>query len=408
MSREEGSRLRVLSLTCSYPTRQEGGRGSFVRARLLALAERTDLGIVAPVGWIRWGASGVWRFFGSHPEIVEDGGVRVRHPRWLYPPSRGWINGPLLFLQLLPLCRALRRRRPWDILEAAFGHPEGVAAALLTRVLGGRLAITLRGSELEHAGHRLRRRALGWALRRADLVIALSRELQELAVGLGVARSRTVRSLNGVDASLFRRGGRRAARRRLGLGSDLRIVLSAGHLIRLKGAHDLLQAMEGLFPAEPSLRLALAGDTGHHGASFARDLRLRARRSEHCGRIRFLGELSQRDLALWMSAADLFCLPSHREGCPNVVREALACGLPVVATRVGAVEDLVPSEDLGRVVPPGDPCALAAALRSALEAHWDREAIAAWGRSRDWGRVASELEDALAGCVARPPQGCRA
>ena len=106
-----------------------------------------------------------------------------------------------------------------------------------------------------------------------------------------------------------------------------------------------------------------------------------------------------------MRAADAFCLASRREGCPNVVLEALACGLPVVATRVGAVPEVVPSERYGVVVPADDAAALAAALERALATEWDRDAIAAWGRSRSWGRVAEELGEIFEGVAADAAAG---
>jgi glycosyltransferase involved in cell wall biosynthesis len=87
----------------------------------------------------------------------------------------------------------------------------------------------------------------------------------------------------------------------------------------------------------------------------------------------------------------VFCLASAREGWPNVVHEAHACGTPVVATNVGGVPEMIPSENFGLVVPPNDPAALHAALKQALSRQWDRGAIAAWGQARSWRQVAAEV-----------------
>jgi glycosyltransferase involved in cell wall biosynthesis len=92
-----------------------------------------------------------------------------------------------------------------------------------------------------------------------------------------------------------------------------------------------------------------------------------------------------------MAAADLFCLASSREGWPNVVNESLACGLPVVATDVGAIPEMIPSEQYGLIVPPDNAVALQNALREALGRNWDRSAIADWGQSRSWAQVAREV-----------------
>ena len=94
-----------------------------------------------------------------------------------------------------------------------------------------------------------------------------------------------------------------------------------------------------------------------------------------------------------MAAADLVTLPSYMEGCPNVILEALACGRPVVATHVGGIPEIM-NDECGRLVPPRDSGALAAALASVLDSTWDAKAISAqWGRS--WEVVASELTEIL-------------
>ena len=108
-------------------------------------------------------------------------------------------------------------------------------------------------------------------------------------------------------------------------------------------------------------------------------------------RVRFLGHLQPAALARLMSAADVFCLASSREGWPNVLHEALACGTPVVAADVGAVPEMIPSEALGIMVAPDDIQALETGLRKALAHPWDRAAIARWGQTRSWQQVAAEV-----------------
>jgi glycosyltransferase involved in cell wall biosynthesis len=383
--------IRVLSLSCVYPTVVEPCRGLFVRSRLQALAGHAQVRVVAPVGLIQWGAGGARCFGAANPSRRIDGGIVVHHPRWLYPPNAGWLNGPLLFLQLLPLLARLRQHFRWEIIDAHYGHPEGVAAALCATAFRCRLVVTVRGSELAHARHRTRRLLLSWCLRRADRVIVLSKELRDLVVQLGVLAERVVLVPNGVDGDLFFPKARDETRERLGLDRRLRIVLSAGRLVAEKGHRYVLDAMRCLMNADPDLRLAVVGGPGREGSAFERELRLQLDAPGWCGRVFVLGEISQVELAEWMNASDLFCLGSLREGFPNVVLEALACGLPVVATRVGATPALLPSEEFGFLVPPGDPVALQDSLRRALAREWNRETISVWGRSRSWRQVGEEV-----------------
>jgi glycosyltransferase involved in cell wall biosynthesis len=86
----------------------------------------------------------------------------------------------------------------------------------------------------------------------------------------------------------------------------------------------------------------------------------------------------------------VICLASHREGCPNVVVEALACGLPVVAADVGGVHELV-KQNCGRLVSPPTAENFAAEIRAALSAVWKREEIAGFGGARSWQKVAAEV-----------------
>jgi glycosyltransferase involved in cell wall biosynthesis len=122
-------------------------------------------------------------------------------------------------------------------------------------------------------------------------------------------------------------------------------------------------------------------------------------------RVRFLGQVSSSVLPELMSAADVFCLASNREGWPNVVHEAMGCGTPVVAANVGGVADMVPSESYGFVVPVNDPAALREALDKALSRTWDHDAISAWAASRSWENVAREVVEEFAAVLGRSGPG---
>ena len=97
-------------------------------------------------------------------------------------------------------------------------------------------------------------------------------------------------------------------------------------------------------------------------------------------------------VARWLAAADVFAFPSYAEGCPNVVIEALNCGIPVVATTVGGIPELVGSHN-GILVPPRDVFSLVEALRTALSTKWDPYAIAERA-NRSWDHVAQEVFEA--------------
>jgi len=110
------------------------------------------------------------------------------------------------------------------------------------------------------------------------------------------------------------------------------------------------------------------------------------------------------EVPVWMGACDLLTLPSHHEGTPNVLLEALASGRRVVATRVGGIPDVVHRPELGALVPVGDADALAAALGEELARPYDASAVAALGARGGWDESAARLQDSLArACRAAVP-----
>jgi teichuronic acid biosynthesis glycosyltransferase TuaC len=385
--------IKVLSLSTNYPRPTEKGRGLFVRSRLQHLGKLLPVRVVSPVAWIDYAAKEV---MGGYPSPrLKDGSVEVFYPRWFYPPHGGVVNAWFLAARMLPFLRRVRQEFPFSVIDAHFGHPEGVAAALIATVTGVPFTVTLRGSEVLHAASRGRRRWMGWALRRAARVITVAESLRRFAIGLGVDPERVRTIPNGVDADVFHPRPRASVREKLQTPADRPVILTAGHLIELKGHHRAVRALAELHRKGRVAELWIAGGAGR-AASFEKEILREVRDHGLEESVRFLGALSQEELAAHMSAADVFCLASSREGWPNVVHEALACGTPVVATNVGGVEDMLPAREYGIVVPPADQAELTAALGCAVGQPWNREAIAAWGRSRSWTTVAAETADILA------------
>jgi glycosyltransferase involved in cell wall biosynthesis len=117
-----------------------------------------------------------------------------------------------------------------------------------------------------------------------------------------------------------------------------------------------------------------------------------------------LGALPPAQVADWLRSADVFALPTSREGCCNALLEALACGLPAVTTPVGDNAVYVDPPRNGLLVPVADPAALAQAVSAALERTWDRPAIAAGMSARGWAGVARAVLDFFAERLQVPQQ----
>jgi len=381
--------VRILSLSCVYPNPGEPGLGVFVRSRLQHLAALAELKIIAPVALLDYGSMPE-RFTAVRgvPRRRWDGDIEVFHPRWIYTPF--WGSVPCLFLRLLPVLLRIRKCFPFQVLDAHFGYPEGVVACLLTRIVQLPFTVTLRGSETMHAKYSSRRLLMRWSLRRAGRVIAVSERLRDFAISLGVDACRVTTIPNGIDGAMFSMRSKSECRKNFGIPQEARAVLSAGLLIERKGHHHVIRALRALRHQGVNAELWIVGSSGREDR-FERSIRTIVSDLQLSGVVHFLGHVRQETLAELMSAVDILCLASNREGWPNVVHEALACGTPVVATNVGAIPALIQSEEYGLIVPVDDQIALLEALMTALRKTWNRELISAWGRSRTWVAVAAEV-----------------
>jgi glycosyltransferase involved in cell wall biosynthesis len=391
----------VLLFSTVFPNASQPHHGIFVRERMRGLPDDLEVVVVAPTPWFPF-ASGLRP--GFRPEVPAEeshDGVRVLHPRFLsFPGILKCLDGLLLFLSTLPALWRLRRELPFDVIDAHFVYPEGLAAVLAGRLLRVPVVLTERGMLPLLAPYRLRRPQLRFALRRATRVIAVSESLRQDSQRL--VPEAAVRVIeNGIDPQVFHPIDRVEARRALGLAKYGPLLVSVGTLARRKGFHLVLEAMASLRRRYPRLRFVLVGSDGPEGAMEA-ELRQLAARLELGDQVVFAGSRGRDELALWYSAADVFVLASAHEGCPNVVLEALACGTPVVATPVGNVPELVAGPEVGLLVDREVP-ALARGIAAALDRTWDRERICDRIASRTWRAVGREVAEEIRAAVGRPP-----
>jgi teichuronic acid biosynthesis glycosyltransferase TuaC len=402
--RSGSEKLRVLLFSTVFPNAAQPHHGVFVRERMRGLPADVEVRVVAPTPWFPFVAGLRPGFRPEVPREEVQDGVQVLHPRFLsFPGLFKCLDGLLMFLSALPTVIRLRRDFRFEMIDAHFVYPEGLAAALLGLVLRVPVTITLRGMLPLLVPFRLRRPQLRFALRRAARVIAVSESLKRDAVALGVPAEKVRVIENGIDPALFRPVDRVEARRSLGLPKYGPLLVSVGTLAPRKGFHLVMEAMAKLKRRWPTLRFAILGGDGPEGAMGA-ELRQLATRLRIEDRVIFAGPRRREELAAWYGAADLFVLATAHEGCPNVVLESLACGTPVVATPVGNIPELLDSPEVGLVVERTVE-ALAAGLDEALERGWDRDRVRARVADRTWEVVgreqAEELRAAAAGRAAR-------
>lgn len=380
--------MKILVLTNLFPTPWDPRRGTFNRQQFQRLGQRHRVDVLTAVDFRE--RRGPRAASGVH-------GLGEDCFTFYHPPGIGRFLNALCFFACVmwQRGRALRAAR-YDVLLASWAFPDAVAGGWVARLLGIPYVVKVHGSDLNvQAAARLRRMQIRPALRDADAVVAVSGALATRAIALG-ARADTVETLyNGVDTALFHPGNRDEARERLGLPAQGRIVLFVGNLKAGKGCLDLLDAFAQVARVHNDVCLVFVGDGAERHA-----LPRRATALGCASALRMIGAVDHAATADWFRAADLLCLPSHNEGVPNVVLEAMACGTPVVATRVGGIPEVLPAH-AGSLVAPHRPDALAVALCDTLARPFDTVAIAAHAARFRWDDNIDRLDRVLLNAVAR-------
>ena len=303
------------------------------------------------------------------------------------------LNGLVCAHHVLPY---LERFKP-DLILSYYVYPEGYAALSAGKRLGVPVILGAIGSDINRIPDRITAWLTRKALREASFVLTVSEHLRDQVVKLGAAPVRTRAVRNGCDTSVFRLADRAEARTALGLDTESEVVVFVGRIAAIKGLRELVAAVMRLRVSHPRLQLFCIGE----GALQA-ELEAGAIDADLADRIHFLGQRDSLEVASWLAASNVFCLPSYAEGCPNSVIEALACGRPVVATNVGGIPELVDSES-GILVAPRDSDALAEALDAALSRRWD-ESLIPQRSQRGWDQVAEETYQICMDCLRHHDQ----
>jgi teichuronic acid biosynthesis glycosyltransferase TuaC len=385
----------LVVFTTLFPNPGQPGAGLFIRERMFRTGKHFPLTVVAPVPWFplqqlirRWRP----HFRPPAPRAETQSGFAVLHPRFFCVPGIfKCLDGWLLALCTLPLMWRLKRQGRLDLIDSHFAYPDGYAATLIGRWLKVPVTITLRGTEVPIARTRIRRRMMLAGLQRAAKIFSVADALKRHVVAMGIAADKVLVVGNGVDTRKFHSVDKTGARRELGIPPDAQVLITVGGLVERKGMHRVIECLPLLKDRYPRIQYLVAGGASAEGdwgaklQAMVADLGLN-------DAVRFLGPVPPEKLKVSLSAADIFVLATSNEGWANVILEAMACGLPVVTTRVGGNAEVVCRPEYGTLVPFGDRDALAGAIAAALGADWDRARIIEYARANSWDSRIAVLE----------------
>lgn len=296
------------------------------------------------------------------------------------PKVGGPVNHRLLSADILRTLHRIRREFAYDVVLGSWIYPDvcGIERALRrfrkTRVP---LVGIAQGSDVhQYLGLRFRRKLIVGTLNRIAATITRSKDLAQRLREAGVASEKLHPIYNGVDTDLFRRVDRDARRAELGWSKDQPVFLYVGNLLPIKNPLLLVRAHARLVAEQSDKgnppRLVIVGS-----GPLERKIREEAGAAGTGGLVELVGRKPSGEIARYMQAADLLCIPSDNEGVPNVALEAMACGLPVVATEVGGIPEVIDRPYLGNLVSRGDEGELVQAFESHLIRPRLRDQIAA-------------------------------
>ncbi|HEX7369050.1 MAG TPA: glycosyltransferase [Rhodanobacteraceae bacterium] len=375
--------LRLLVFTSLYPNAAQPRHCVFVEERLrhLVASGRVAATVVAPVPWFpsRHSRFGKYALFAQVPKQEERYGIRILHPRYPVIPKFGMNMAPALMVRaLLPMLRKLSAAQgEFDLVDAHYFYPDGVAATRLGAALHKPVVITARGTDVNViAEYPSPRTQIRRAAADAAVVITVSEALRHKVIDLGVPSGKVTALRNGVDLERFRPLDRVAIRAELNL--DTPTWLTVSHLVERKGVHLVVAALAQV----PDAVLLVVGAGPEAGA--LRDLAKRLCVSE---RVRFLGAIDHHELCRYYNAADVQVLASASEGMPNVVLESLACGTPVIAAPFESARELIKVPEAGEVTESHGPEAIVSAWQRLWARRPDRAATRAFAQQLGWDPV---------------------
>lgn len=373
--------VRTLLFSTLYPSSVRPGLGIFVETRLreLLVSGQVQTKVVAPVPWFysKNPRFGDYARMAQTPKRETYHGIDVLHPRYLLPPKVGMSIAPFVLAAgaVGAVARLLDEGYDFDLIDAHYYYPDGVAAALLAKYFKKPFTVTARGSDINLlANYAVPRKLIRWAGDKALASIGVSSAMTGAMAGLGLPVSRLITMPNGVDLVRFRPMAKPQARALLGW-SSAPTLLSVGNLVVNKGHHLAIEALNQL----TCFNLVIVGVGPERQA-----LQTLATRMGLNARVTLVGEVAQKDLAPYYSAADILVLASSREGWPNVLLESLACGTPVVATDVGGVPEIIQKDGVGRLMKKPSSADLVNAVKLLWSRYPDPSVVRAYAEKFSW------------------------
>lgn len=394
--------MNILVITNLFPNPVEPERGNFVAAMVDELSLQASVHVISPLPWFpnlrifqKINKIANWLNYARVPKRSTRNDYQVFFPKYYFFPKFGFALQPaLIAMASFGLVRKIVRENKIDIISSHWIYPDAVASVWMARRLKIPCVVSARGCDINLFGESpVRKPQIAWAMKNAAAVTVVSKALADrINQDFAIEWQKITLIPNGVDKKKFCCMNQTQCRVRLGLDKSKKYLLFVGQLHEVKGILTLLDALL-LLGARGRLNFStiIVGD----GPLAAEVHAVVAGHKLLEQSVQLQGAVTPALVAEFMGASDLFCLPSIREGRPNVIIEALAVGLPVVASKVGGIPELVGDHN-GILIEPGQPELLATALELGFARIWDSRKIAESQEINTWSNCANQYLELFA------------
>ena len=352
--------MRILAITRRFPTPHLDLFAPHNERQFAELARRHDVRVICPVPWTSR-MQAVLAGPGEQPRSLWPERAEALHPTYCCPPGI-WTDdaGTIFERSVCSAARSLMRAYQPDVILASWAHPDGTAAVRLGQQIGTPVVLRVAGDLPPNTASRRGDRIVQ-DLCSADALVASGAGLARRVVALGAPSHRVHVVPEGVSREQFYPGDMVNARRGLRLPEGDKIILFVGDLKAEEGATDLVKACAIIRDRGVPFRCQFVANT-LETSRIRTVIHSRGLDDRMC----FAGVRSHAELADWLRACDVVARPSYSNALSNVLREAMECGKPFVATRVGGVSE-ISHPSYSRLVIAGAVGQLADALVDMLE-----------------------------------------
>jgi len=370
----KSNKKSLLIITNLYPLPWEPNRATFNKQQFSLLDEDFTKSILVPVAFAEW--------FKNRKSFEQSNNLRF--VPYFYTPKFGRrFYSVSMFLSLLIHSGLWIKRKNIDIMFASWAFPDAVATSWLSKLFNTRFFFKVHGSDInEFAKIKSRSSQIKSAAQHATAIMSVSQALKNEMIDIGIQPEKISVIYNGVNHDKF------SSDPSVPLNNSPKneYILYVGNLKRDKGIFELLEGFSQIHQQFPSMRLTYAGP-----GILKDDLLILANSLGVQHKVTFLGAVNHSHLPALMQNAKLLALPSYNEGVPNVVLEAMSCGIPVVATSVGGIPEVIDEAICGVIIAPKNNEAVVQGLTSVLTKNWSKEKIKQHSLQFSWEKNKTQL-----------------